>query len=168
VTNPPDSTVGDSFNAAARYVAYAMYEMWKAGISRVIWQGITDQSPNQLSGSGLETKTGHPKPQMQAFTFPFIASVDHGKGYGWGRIPGFRRVKVTVQRRTRHGWRRVASTRTGRDGVFTIHFAAKGNATYRAQGPHGVTSLPYFSARIPARRTHGIRRGFLREFFMNS
>jgi hypothetical protein len=145
-----------------------MYEMWKVGISLVVWQGITDESPSQLSGSGLETKTGHRKPQMQAFTFPFIASVDHRKGFGWGRVPGSRRVKVTVQRRTRHGWRGVASTRTGRDGVFTIHFAAKGNATYRAQGPHGVTSLPYFSARIPARRTHGIRLGALRAFFTNS
>jgi hypothetical protein len=154
VTRPPDSLVGDSFNTAARYVAYGMYEMWKAGISLVVWQGITDQSPTQLAGSGLETKTGQRKPQMQAFTFPFIASVDHGRGSGWGRVPGSRRVGVIVQRRTAHGWRRVASTQTGRDGVFSVHFAARGNATYRALGPSGVNSLAYYSARIPARRTH--------------
>lgn len=154
VTHPPDSLVGDSFNTAARYVAYGMYEMWKAGVSLVVWQGITDQSPTQLAGSGLETKTGQPKPQMQAFTFPFIASVDHGRGLGWGRVPGAGRVRVTVQRRSAHGWRRVASAQTGRDGVFSIHFVAKGNATYRARGPNGVKSLGYYSARIPARRTH--------------
>jgi hypothetical protein len=154
VTNPPDK-LGDRPDTAARYVAYAMYEMWRAGVSLVVWQGITDASPNQLQGSGLETRSGRPKPQMQAFTFPFIASVAHGKGLAWGRVPGNRRVQVTVQRHTRHGWRQVKSAQTGRDGVFSIRFAANGNGTYRAKAPGRLQSLGYFSAAIPARRTHG-------------
>jgi hypothetical protein len=154
VTKPPDN-LGDHFNTAARYVAYAMYEMWRAGVSVVIWQGITDASPNQLLGSGLETKSLRPKPQMQAFTFPFIASVAHRKGFAWGRVPGNRRVRVTVQRHTAHGWRRVTAAWTGRDGVFSVRFAANGNATYRGHVTGGPNSLPYFSAAIPAQRTHG-------------
>jgi hypothetical protein len=154
VTRPPDN-IGDSLNSSARYVAYSMYEMWRAGVSVVVWQGITDASPNQLQGSGLETKAGRPKPQMQAYAFPFIAAVNHRRGFAWGRVPADRRVRVAVQRRTAHGWRQVKSVLTGRDGIFSARYAAKGNATYRAVGPRGLKSLPYFSAPIPARRTHG-------------
>jgi hypothetical protein len=59
-----------------------------------------------------------------------------------------------VQRQTRHGYKTVASARTGSDGVFTVHFSASGNATYRAQVSHGPKCLPYNSAPIPAKFTH--------------
>jgi hypothetical protein len=153
-TNPPDRKVGDHFNAAARYVAYSMYEMYKQGASLVVWQEIHDGTANGLPGSGLETNSGRRKPSMQAFTFPFIASVSHRRGFGWGRAPVSHRVRIFVQRRTRRGWRTVASARTGSDGIFSAHFAASGNATYRAQVSHGPRSLAYNSAPIPPRPTH--------------
>jgi hypothetical protein len=90
---------------------------------------------------------------MQAFGFPFVASVQNGQGFGWGRAPNLSPAKITVERQTSHGWRRVAGTTTGRDGVFSVHFRASGNATYRASVAHGAKSLPYFSAPIPAQRT---------------
>jgi hypothetical protein len=153
VTDPPDSKVGDSFSTAARYVAYSLYEMWRAGGSLVVWQGIHDGSPGELGGAGLETKSGRPKPSLRAFGFPFIASGTGRRGFAWGRVPVSNPVSVAVQRSTGHGWRTVAHTRTGGDGVFLVSFAARGNATFRAQAGT-ATSLPYFSARIPARRTH--------------
>jgi hypothetical protein len=153
VTRPPDSKVGDSFSTAARYVAYSMYEMWRAGGSLVVWQGIRDGTPGQLGGSGLETGSGRVKPSLKAFGVPFIASVTRGRGFAWGRVPVSLPASVAVQRRTRHGWRTVAHAETGADGVFSVGFRARGNAVFRAQSG-AITSLPYYSARIPARRTH--------------
>jgi hypothetical protein len=154
-TNPPDRKEGNSFKLAARYVAYSMYEMFKQGTSVIIWQEIHDGTANGLPGSGLETKTGQRKPSMQAFTFPFIASVSGTRGFGWGRAPESRPVKVTVQRQTRRGWTTVAHAKTGSDGVFTAHFSATGNGSYRALVSHGPKSLGYFSAPIARRASHG-------------
>jgi hypothetical protein len=153
VTKPPDSQAGDSFAIAARYVAYSMYEMWRAGGSLVIWQAIHDGGSGQLAGAGLETQSGRVKPSLKAFGFPFIASVSHGRGLAWGRVPAGARVRVAIQRRSGRTWHTVAHATTGADGVFTAHFGASGNATFRAVGP-SVTSLPYDSRPIPARRTH--------------
>jgi hypothetical protein len=153
-TNPPDRKEGDPFNAAARYVAYSMYSMFKQGASVVVWQEIHDGTANGLPGSGLETKSGRRKLSMQAFTFPFIASVSHRRGFAWGRAPVSRRVRVFVQRQTHGRWKTVASTQSGSDGIFSVRFGATGNATYRAQVSHGSRSLTYNSAAIPPRSTH--------------
>ncbi len=154
-TNPPDSKEGNSFKLAARYVAYSMYEMVKQGASVIVWQEIHDETANGLPGSGLETKSGKRKPSMQAFTFPFIASVSGRRGFGWGRVPESGPVKVRVQRQTRGGWTTVARVTTGSDGVFTARFSASGNATYRALVSHGPRSLAYYSAPIPPGASHG-------------
>lgn len=36
-SNPPDELIGDPDRTAARYTAYGLYEMWKAGTNLVIW-----------------------------------------------------------------------------------------------------------------------------------
>ena len=95
-----------------------------------------------------------PKLTLSALAFPFIASVSAKGGYAWGRVPVSHRVKVLVQHQTRRGWRTAKSVRTGPDGVFTAHFPAHGNGTYRAEVAHGQVSLPYFSAKIPRKRLH--------------
>jgi hypothetical protein len=148
-TNPPDPKEGNSFKVAARFVAYSMYEMWRQGASVIVWQEIHDGTANGLPGSGLETKTGKPKPSMQAFTFPFIASVTRHSGFGWGRAPESHAVNVKVQRLSRHGWITVAHTTTSSDGLFKVHFFASHNAIYRARVLHGPKSLAYYSAPIP-------------------
>jgi hypothetical protein len=163
-TNPPDTVVGDPPATAARYTAYSVYAMWKAGVSLLIWYRITDEStpltPSALIyGGGLLDPSGRPKPMFTAFEFPVIASVRHHKGYVWGRAPVSRRTTVVVSHKTRRGWRRVATVRTGRDGVFQARFSARGNGTYRARVPHGAISLGYYSKAIPARRTHVFSTG---------
>jgi hypothetical protein len=150
-TNPPDRKEGSSFKNAARYVAYSMYEMWRQGASVIVWQEIHDGTANGLPGSGLQTKAGQPKPSMQAFTFPFVASVTRHSGFGWGRAPESHAVNVRVQRLTRRGWITVARTTTGSDGLFKVHFFASGNAVYHAKVSRGPKSLAYFSAPIPPR-----------------
>lgn len=153
-TNPPQGQYGDPPAVAGRYVAYSLYEFWKDGVSLVFWQVLADVIGGPNPGGGLETTAGVPKPTMHAFGFPFIASVNRGKGYAWGRAPNSSRTRVFVEHRVRGKWRRVATVRTDRWGVLTAHFRAHGNGTYRARTTHGSVSLPYFSAKIPAKRTH--------------
>jgi hypothetical protein len=158
-TNPPQPAYGDAPNVAARYVAYSMYEMWKAGVSVVIWQILADVIGGPNPGGGLETTAGVPKPTMSAFSFPFIASVRGRKGYAWGRAPLRTKVKVVIQHDVRGQWRKVATVKSDGYGVFQAHFKARGNGTYRALVTSGKASLPYFSAKIPARRTHAYTFG---------
>jgi hypothetical protein len=161
-TNPPNATYGDSPHTAARYVAYSMYLMWKAGFSMVIWQTLADTgvvANGSANGGGLETQANVPKPQMTAFGFPLIASVTRKGGYAWGRAPMRRKVTVFVQHLVKGKWKRVAKTKTDGWGVFQVRFKAGGNGTYRAQAAGGATSLPYFSAKIPAKRTHAFNFG---------
>jgi hypothetical protein len=159
-TNPPQTVYGDSPNVAARYVAYSMYEMWKAGASMVIWQLLSDVAKGANTGGGLETAAGVPKPTMSAFGFPFIASVKGRKGYAWGRAPLRTKVKVFIQHEVKGKWRKVAAVKSDGYGVFQAHFKAQGNGTYRAQvAGNGLLSLPYFSAGIPPRRTHAFSFG---------
>jgi hypothetical protein len=158
-TNPPNTPIGDSPGTAARYVAYALYELWAAGVSTVIYAPAIDNpltaSTNlSESGTGLLNADLTPKLTLTALAFPFIASVGAKGGFAWGRVPVSHRVKVFVQHKTRRGWRTAQSVRTGPDGVFTAHFPAHGNGTYRAQVAHGQISLPYFSAKIPGKRLH--------------
>lgn len=159
VTNPPNKTVGESYATAARYVAYAMYEMWRSGVSLVMWQTIRDVSNANPLGGGLYKGSGQPKPSLQAFGFPVVAAVSRGRGFVWGRAPVSGRVHMIVERRAGRRWQQVTTTLTGSDGVFEVHFKAGGNATYRARVAHGPTSLAYDSTPIPPRRTHLFNSG---------
>jgi hypothetical protein len=158
-TNPPDALVGDSGRVAARYVAYSMYEMWRSGVALVIWQTVRDTVAAGRVGGGLYSISGPPKPDLWAYAFPFIASVDHGSGFAWGRVPVSRRMKVLVERGYGGRWRVVARARTGADGVFDVRFRAPGNGLYRAVTVGGPTSLAYDSRAIPPRRTHLFNTG---------
>jgi hypothetical protein len=154
-TNPPDTQIGDAPNTAARYVAYSMYEMWKAGVSVVIWFKVLDPSGNDTySGGGLDYASGQPKPSRDALAFPMVAGVGRGRGFAWGRVPTSGPKTVVVERQAGRRWVRVASVRTGAGGVFYARFGARGNAVYRARALGGPTSLPYDSRPIPPRRTH--------------
>ncbi len=157
-TNPPNTQVGDAPAVAARYVAYSMYEMWKNGVSAVIWQTVLDSPNDDPIGGGLYTTAGQPKLTLRAFAFPVVASVAGGRGLVWGRVPASRRVRVTVQRAVGHHWRRVATTTSGPDGIFSARIRAKRNGLYRAQAQH-LVSLPYDSRPIPPRRTHLFNSG---------
>jgi hypothetical protein len=154
-TNPPDSEVGDPPATAARYVAWSMYQMWKAGASVVIWFGVLDTtSADTFSGGGLYSSNGQPKTDLSAFGFPFVAGVTRHGGWAWGRVPQPGARTVSIQRQSGRRWISVATVRTGSDGVFNAAFAARGNATYRARASGGPTSLSYNSQPIPPKRTH--------------
>ncbi|MGI8904001.1 MAG: hypothetical protein ACR2IP_10165 [Solirubrobacteraceae bacterium] len=159
-TNPPNKTVGDSYSTAARYTAYSMYEMWHSGVSLIIWftardpQQTSRDSPNFVNGGALYSSAGRPKPTLQAFAFPVVASVAHGRGFVWGRAPVSQAVRVVVERASGRGWKQIANVRTGADGIFLTRFQAGTNGRYRARVEHGPVSLAYDSTPIPPRRTH--------------
>jgi hypothetical protein len=154
LTNPPDTELGDPYAAAARYIAYSMYEMWRARASLIIWQGIHDETPNYLAGAGLETPGGRPKPSLRAFAFPFVA-VDQGEhGLTWGRVPSARRGRVTIQLRRGGRWRPAGSARADGDGVFSVRLTVVRGVSYRAVAAGGQVSLPYLAVPIPPQATH--------------
>lgn len=153
-TNPPDSELGDPQPTAARYVAYSMYEMWKSGVSLVIWLYALDEDDAELPGAGLYLASGQPKLTLQAFAFPVVASVSGGHGFVWGRAPVSHSVRVVVQVARGRGWRTISRRRTAADGVFLVRFGARSNGLYRAHVVGGPTSLAYNSLPIPARLTH--------------
>jgi hypothetical protein len=159
-TNPPNARLGDSPATAARYVAYSLYEMWKAGVSLVSWQGLTDLPASSLdAGRGLYTNSGTPKLMLRAFAFPFVVSVTRGQGFAWGRAPSSRPVRVVVQRATRGRWLTTARITSGPDGVFSVGFRTRGNGVYRANVLGGPISLAYDSRPIPARSTRPVGFG---------
>jgi hypothetical protein len=157
-TNPPNGVIGDSWPAAARYVAYSMYEMWRAGASLVIWQCVFDNPGHDIgSGCGLYSASGRPKLTLQALAFPMVALVSDGRGYAWGQAPFSHSVRVAVERAVGRSWRTIEKLRTRGDGVFEAHFRARGRGLYRAQVARGPTSLAYDPRPIPPRRTHLFR-----------
>jgi hypothetical protein len=153
-TNPPNTQLGDPDPLGPRYVAYSMYEMWKSGVSLVIWEYPMDLAAMDIPGGGLYTITGTPKLILQGFAFPFVAGTGRGSGFGWGRVPVSHPVRVVVERQTGSRWRGVARVKTGSDGIFYARFRARRNGVYRARVIGGATSLPYDSRPIPARVTH--------------
>ena len=72
---PPNRTVGDRDGTAARYVADSLYEMWRSGVSLVIWQTIRDFTGANPFGGGLYDIHGRPKLMLRAYAFPVMASV---------------------------------------------------------------------------------------------
>ena len=153
-TNPPNTQIGDPPKVAARYVEYALYEMWKAGASVVIWYSALELTGDNFAGAGLYSAPGQPKSTLGAMAFPFVAGVRRGSGFGWGRAPTSGGRRVIVERAAGRRWVRVATARTGSDGVFYVRFGARGNGFYRAHVSGGPTSFTYNSRPIPPKRTH--------------
>jgi hypothetical protein len=165
-TKPPNECVGDRWARAARYVAWSMYEMWRAGVTLVTWLGVRDpalteycSTPSFTVGGGLYASDGRPKPMLRAFAFPFVAGVDAGSGFAWGRVPVSGRVVVVVLRRAGRRWVLVIRATAASDGTFYVRFGARGAGVYRASVVDGPVSVPYNSTPIPPRRTHAFYSG---------
>ena len=111
-SNPPDPH-GVPMRTHARWVEQTLYELWHEGASMVSWFLIRDQLPVPNYGatyqSGVYLHDGTPKLSQRAFRFPFLLqAVGHGRSVWWTRTPVSGRL--SVQRRSSHGWRTVFST----------------------------------------------------------
>jgi hypothetical protein len=118
-TNPPDPK-GVPAALHARWVAEALYRMWEAGVSAVVWFKLQDD-PLRLSPyqSGFYTVAGRPKHSLEAFRFPFVAFRVQGGVSVWGRTPSGTSSVVVVQRRAGGGWVTLARLRAVRNGIFS-------------------------------------------------
>ena len=83
-TKPPDPK-GVPQRLHARWVSEALFRMWSAGVSAVIWFRLQDDplrvSPYQ---SGFFTTNGQAKYSLEAFRFPFVAFEREGRRLGLG------------------------------------------------------------------------------------
>jgi hypothetical protein len=123
-TDGPDPR-GIPLRLHARWVAQALYQMWRSGVSLATWFRLRDDplraSPYQ-SGlyfyGGANLMFDRPKPSLQAFRFPFVAFRRAGSAVVWGRTPGGAAERVVVEGKTARGWRAIAALSTNAHGIF--------------------------------------------------
>ncbi len=115
-----------------RWVSEALYRMWKLGISLVTWLQLRDHPfPEGNNQAGLYFRGGPrigcdpPKLTMSAFRFPFVAFKEKAGISVWGRTPAGRSGQVVVEQLTGKKWKRLASVRTDRFGIFSRVLKAK-------------------------------------------
>lgn len=144
-SSPPDPA-GVPLRRHARFVAKSLFELWRQGVSAVVWWYLRDQAAGAAGfgatqQSGLFYREGRPKPAYRAFRFPFVAiRTKHGHVLLWGKAPAPGRL--VVERRTRSGWASLARSVADRGRVFLARVDAAGRFKARArQGDE--TSLPW-------------------------
>ena len=149
-TSPPDPR-GVPLGLHARWVAQALYEMWRSGVSLVTWFRLRDD-PLRTSayqsglyfygGKGLDADK--PKPALEAFRFPFVAFRRSGGLFVWGRTPGGTPEQLLVEGRTARGWRALARVATNPHGILERNLPPFAGSTVRARvASSGDHSLPF-------------------------
>lgn len=118
-SSPPDP-YGVPEATHARWVAGALYALWRQGVSVVTWFRIRDQAPDPsypaTNQSGVFFEDGRPKLAATAFRFSFVAHRRNGRVAYWGRAPG--NATILLQRRAPSGWRTVRAVKRRGDGLF--------------------------------------------------
>ena len=160
-TNPPDPNAVPML-LHRRWVAEALYRMWRNDISLVAWFGIRDgisSVPGEhLFECGLyfacpDGSLCAAKPSLTAFRFPFVAFTSGDRVLAWGRTPYGRRGRVVIEHRG-GAWRKVATLRSDRYGMFTSRLRAPRRGFMRARllsasGQSGELSAPFSLKRVP-------------------
>lgn len=153
-SNPPDPA-GVPEALHVRWVAEALYRMWRAGVSLATWYPLRDQPVGtSVVQTGLYFfdagyRLDEPKPAMTAFRFPFVAYRSRGRVLVWGRAPDNRNRNAVIEQSDRAGgWRQVAVLRCDASGVFTARVRAASTGDLRALARSGE-SIP-FSLERPA------------------
>jgi hypothetical protein len=156
-SDPPDPR-GVPTELLSRWVAEALYRMWRNGVSLVTWYSIRDDPPDQsfyqssLFNRGATFQGDRPKQALQAFRFPLVAFRQGTRVLVWGRLPASRPGTVVVEQRDDSAWRRLGVMRTNAHGVFTSRFATTGGGLVRARAARtGEQSLPFSLKPVPDR-----------------
>ena len=165
-TNPPDPG-GVPQRLHGRWVAEALYRMWRAGVSLVTWFQLRDDVANGKPNSstfqsglynhcdgGMACDT--PKPALRAFEFPFVAfRSGQRRARVWGRLPPRVRGRVVVEQFSGGLWRAVGRARSNRRGIFARRVRLKGRGSLRARPvAPGPTSLSFSLKRPPDLRVN--------------
>jgi hypothetical protein len=137
-SNPPDPK-GVPSRLHRRWVAEALFRMWRAGVSLVTWFQLTDHPPARsfyqsgLYYRGLTIDQDRPKPALRAFRFPFVGFPRRQGVYVWGRTPAGKPGRVVVEQSASGGWRRLGVLRTNRYGIFERRFRGPRVGSVRAR-----------------------------------
>ena len=157
-TSPPDPQAVP-VKLHARWVAEALYVMWRNGVSLVTWLQLRDEPfPSSFVQSGLYFRRSvlardKPKPALTSFRFPFVAYRQRRGIFFWGRTPSGRPGTVHVEQTFPGGWRRIAVARTDRNGIFSGRAASRAKRGYvraRVAMPGG-RARPFALRRPPDR-----------------
>lgn len=127
-SKPPDPG-GLSFRILNRWTSEALFRVWSAGIDHVFWYSLRDFPPDPSRPPYESTESGLffrgatpaqdvPKPNVQAFRFPFVAYPRRRGLWCWGRTPNGKPGEVEIQVRTKGRWRTVRLARANRFGIF--------------------------------------------------
>lgn len=156
-SNPPDPNAVP-LALHARWTAEALYQMWRNGVSLVIWLQLKDYPyPATSFQSGLYFRNGQPKPALTAFRFPFVAYLRGGGVYVWGRTPWGRTGSVVVQLKHPEGsWRTVQTLGSDRYGIFsqTLAVSATAKDFMRVRLASGTRTSLAFSLTQPPDRSY--------------
>lgn len=126
-TRPPDpNPLAAPLYLQARWTAEALYRMWRSGVRVATWFRLRDARwPGSKFQSGLYFRSGVrmaldvPKPTLTAFRFPFVAYRQRHGTFVWGRTPAGRPARVIIEQRWSAGWKRLATLRSNRYGIFS-------------------------------------------------
>ncbi|MCB0869927.1 MAG: hypothetical protein KDB52_03770 [Solirubrobacterales bacterium] len=150
-----------------RWVAEAMYLMYKANVSTMLWFGLRDQpkGPGKWAWtfqSGLYLRAGSiandkPKKVLQAYRYPFYAKLAGKQGVSfWGRTPNSKPATIDLfaRRGARGGFTKIGTTTANENGIFTglvrkRGFTAKGAAYAKIRG--GKASVAFGLWKTPKR-----------------
>ncbi len=155
----PEDPCGVPLTLHGRWVAEAVYRMWRAGVTLVTWTQFRDypfvRRVNPYQGGlylwGGPGKFGAAKPALKGFRFPFVAFRRPGGAYVWGRTPRGLAGRVILQRRTSRGWMNIGRVTTNSHGLFQrrLFRALSASTVLRAKrAGGGAASLP-FALRVP-------------------
>ena len=150
-------------NVHSRWVAEALYQAWRSGVSLFAWHQLRDRPfpatqyqsglyfcgskstsddvGSRCAQSGFYTKDVAKTASLQAFKFPFVAYASNGRVKVWGRTPDSTRHQVLIQRKVLHTWNTVKTVNADSFGIFQLRWPSSDrNHSYRARTDSGATS----------------------------
>ena len=150
-TRTPPDPHGDAARAPARWVAEALYRMWRNGVDT----GDLVPAPRRPArdellpvGSVLPGREHRPRPaEVHPLRVPLpVRRRPTRQGVlVWGRLPPGSAGRVEIERRTGPTWRPVARITADPYGVFRAVLPTPAAGPLRARLPGGVSSLPFSS-----------------------
>jgi hypothetical protein len=143
-TKPPNPS-GIPVDEQARWLEQTFQLLWKEGVSLVTWNTIVDQPPvpsyATTSQSGIYFLGGQPKPSLQAFHLPIVATrVSPSTVQVWVRTPAT--GQLVLQALRAGAWQRLASRSACAGCVSIVTVPDSSPMTVRAQ-LGSLTGLPY-------------------------
>ena len=141
-SNPPDAVQGIAEAKHARWIAEALYRLWRAKAKVVINHLIRDskfdsQNPYGRNATGIYFYDGSKKAAYDAFSFPLVAAGKGSRRRVWGLAPSPGPVKI--EGRWKGRWRLLRRVRAGAGGLVSVKLDLRSSRQLRARSS-GATS----------------------------